>query len=412
MNLRFIFAVFCLLFIPMAASADNKITRVSDIRFGSSEQGHLRVVLALDSPVEFRHFAIEEGAPRVVLDMPRVRWSINGMTAETGDGSGSGFVSYYRFEHNTAQTSRLILNLESAAKVISAFALGPGPGQDTYRIVLDLEKINSPKTSFAAAGPVGPSMKPAQLRQTAQSGPAQVDKVEATVLQLPLIMIDPGHGGKDPGAIGKSGLQEKRVNLLAAQTLAKALEETGRYKVSLTRDDDTFIELEDRVKIARESNADLFISIHADAGKSSKTRGASVYTLSNSGAKRSKTMRKAQDWVLDFEVESQRADDINEILVDLTEHETKNQSARFAKMLIPEIEKAGWPTLDNTHRNAGFFVLLAPDVPAVLLEMGFLTNHRDEKLLSSSKHRDHLVAAIVKSIDSFFVGQQLHVAQR
>ena len=175
--------------------------------------------------------------------------------------------------------------------------------------------------------------------------------------------------------------------------------------MSLTRSTDVFIELEDRVTKARTLGADLFISLHADAGPRSETRGASVYTLSPEGEKRAETARQKNDWILDVEVASDRPEQVTQILADLVQRETKNQSARFAQALIPALAESGWPALENTHRKKGFYVLLSPDVPAVLLEMGFITNEQDAAMLVSESKRKRLVEGVAHAIDTFFETQ-------
>ncbi len=398
---RILSVAICMLFFCVSGIAEARTTRVSDVRFGL-EGDETRVVIDSDSPVDYRFFVLPNGTPRIVVEMARVRWSINGLTSEAGNGDGDGLVAHYRYEHNSPTTSRLILDLSAPAKVLGSYAMKPNHERSSHRIILDLRQVN--EAEFRATPTPVPD---AELVMISQS-----DSLIRSAKRKPVIVIDAGHGGKDPGAIGVKGTFEKDVTLASALALRDALLRTGRYEVSMTRADDTFIELEDRVDRAREFHADLFISLHADAGSKPHTRGASVYTLSPSGEKRSQALRKSHDWVLDVERDTARSTEVNDILVSLIERETKNQSARFANMLIPEIERADWPTLDNTHRNAGFFVLLAPDVPAVLVEMGFLTNAKDEALLTSPRHRKHIIQAIVRATDSFFEDKELYVAQR
>src|SRR5262249_13390429 len=142
-----------------------------------------------------------------------------------------------------------------------------------------------------------------------------------------------------------------------------------------------------------------------DAGPKAETRGASVYTLSPEGEKRIEGAKQKNDWILDVEVASDRPEQVTAILADLVQRETKNQSARIAQTLAPQLAEAGWPLLDNTHRKRGFYVLLSPDVPAVLLEMGFMTNAQDTSMLLSETKRRKLVEGITHAIDTFFDGQ-------
>jgi N-acetylmuramoyl-L-alanine amidase len=207
-------------------------------------------------------------------------------------------------------------------------------------------------------------------------------------------------------------VREKDIVLDAAKALRDELLASKRYDVALTRSTDVFIELEDRVTKARNLGADLFIALHADAGSKPATSGASVYTLSPEGEKRVDGARKQNDWILDVEVDSTRPEVVNQILADLVQRETKNQSARFAQMLAVSIGEHGWPTLQNTHRKKGLYVLLSPDVPAALLEMGFITNENDTAAMTSETERKKLVLGVAHAIDQFFDSQTRMVAAR
>jgi N-acetylmuramoyl-L-alanine amidase len=222
------------------------------------------------------------------------------------------------------------------------------------------------------------------------------------------IVIDAGHGGRDPGAVGVTGVREKDVVLDAALKLRQALESRGNYTVALTRDADRFIPLEGRVRFARAQNADLFISVHADANHNREAAGASVYTLSESGAERAQGLMASQNWDLDLG-DAPRQGVTHDILVDLAQRETTNRSAQFAQVVIPRLGQVA-PLLRNTHRNAGLFVLLAPDVPAVLIETGFLSNVADERRLSDPRARESMAGAMAGAIDAYFATPQLYAA--
>ena len=218
----------------------------------------------------------------------------------------------------------------------------------------------------------------------------------------PLIVIDPGHGGKDPGAVGQKGLLEKTVTTAAANELKRLLERTGRYDVLLTRAGDSFVDHDDRVRIAREKRADLFISIHADSTGSSSTRGASVYTLAARARNRSKRIVTGQNWIMDVDL-AEQSDSVGDILVDLAQRSTETQSEAFADILLENLQ-GKTALVGNSHRRAGYYVLLAPDVPAILLELGFLSNIQDEKLLKTTAHRQKLMKAVRRSVDEYFLG--------
>jgi len=377
-----------------AAVADPPVGRVLSVRVGG-EGGATRVVVESDTALKYHVFLLAAGTQRVVIDLPRVRWSINGLTAESGSGKGSGVVAGYRYAQNTATTSRLVLDLAKPALVSREFVLAPKTKDEHHRIVLDLDTVTAAAFAEAATGD--------------NAGPKSVAQ---QVARKPLIVIDPGHGGKDPGASSKAGLREKDITLAVAIALRDELLLSKRYDVALTRSTDVFIELEDRVTKARNLGADLFIALHADAGPKPATSGASVYTLSPEGEKRVDAARQKNDWILDVEVDSSRPEEVNQILADLVQRETKNQSARFAQILAPALAEQGWPVLQNTHRKKGFYVLLSPDVPAALLEMGFMTNEADVTSLTSEKKRKKLVEGVTHAIDQFFDSQTRMLASK
>ena len=212
------------------------------------------------------------------------------------------------------------------------------------------------------------------------------------------MVIDAGHGGHDPGALGGKS-HEKDVTLAAARALKARLERTGRFKVVMTRDSDVYIPLETRVKIARSANADLFISLHADSGGDPKVRGATVYTLSDHGVDRA-THSVFSGGFIDVQLPGKDLS-VKQILLDLTQRTTRNRSGAFAETLLEHISNRT-TLLRRSHRDAGYMVLLAPDVPAVLLEMGFITNPDDESALNDKDRRDQLMDAVAESIESYF----------
>jgi len=211
-------------------------------------------------------------------------------------------------------------------------------------------------------------------------------------VRKPVIVIDPGHGGTDPGAVGIKGTLEKTITTQAANELATRIRKSGRYTVILTRTGDNYVDHDNRLRIARSGQADLFISIHADSAGNKAARGASVYTLADRAKGRSKRIVNNQNWILDVDL-SEQTDPVGDILVDLAQRKTKSQSDAFAEILLREL-KGRTALVGNSHRRAGYYVLLAPDVPAVLLELGFLSNVEDEKLLKTANHRTKLLVAV------------------
>jgi N-acetylmuramoyl-L-alanine amidase len=220
-------------------------------------------------------------------------------------------------------------------------------------------------------------------------------------------VIDAGHGGQDPGARGALG-HEKDVNLAAARALRARLERTGRYKVVMTRDADVYVPLQSRVRIAQRAGADLFISLHSDSGPDPSLSGASVYTLSDKATRRSSQFVSKDDWFMKASLTGDRG--VSDILLDLTQRATRNRSAAFAQMVLANIEGQA-PLLRRSHRDAGFMVLLAPDVPAVLLEMGFITNAADERLHTDPARRSALMNSVGDAIDDYF-GEAAKLAAR
>lgn len=219
-----------------------------------------------------------------------------------------------------------------------------------------------------------------------------------------IVVIDPGHGGVDPGTHGKSGVLEKDVVLKFGKELAQRLRDTGRYEVHMTRDKDVFIPLRERVAISRRHKADLFISVHADSISKSSVSGMSVYTLSETASdKEAAALARKENLSdavagIDFRGESP---EVAGILIDLAQRETKNYSSRFAKSVVDHA-RGTTPVLDRTHRFAGFAVLKAPDVPSVLIELGFLTNRSDERNLTSPAWRTKVSSTFVKAVDRYF----------
>jgi N-acetylmuramoyl-L-alanine amidase len=225
---------------------------------------------------------------------------------------------------------------------------------------------------------------------------------------VPVIVLDAGHGGKDPGAVGVNGAMEKDITLQMAKELKRLLETGGRYRVILTREEDKLLALRQRMDVARTAAADLFISLHADHIEETSLRGASVYTLSENAsdaeAAKLAARENKEDLITGVDLSSQSIM-VTSILIDLAQRETKNLSARFASMLSEELADHTH-VLRNSHRFAGFVVLKAPDVPSVLLELGYLSNEKDEAALGSKRHRRVLGNAIRDAIDRYFEWQQ------
>jgi N-acetylmuramoyl-L-alanine amidase len=341
----------------------------------SASGGQVRVLLSLDQPVTPRAFFLQS-PDRFVIDLPQTRLA---MPISGQEALGSGLVTRYRWGVRPEGSARLVLDLAAPAALSRQSMAGRG---------------QNPELSFdlAAIGPIAAQVRPQET--AGRNGPRRV------------VVIDAGHGGQDPGAIGTTGVREKDVVLDAALLLRQALEARGNYRVALTRDADRFVPLPDRVRFARAQNADLFISLHADSHANPASCGASVYTLSERGADRAQTVMASQNWDLDLG-DAPRRGVVGDILVDLAQRETTNRSGQFAETVIGRLGQVS-PLLRNTHRNAGFFVLLAPDVPAVLIETGFLSNAADERRLASSRERASIAEAIAGAVDAHFAAPLLY----
>ncbi len=219
-----------------------------------------------------------------------------------------------------------------------------------------------------------------------------------------VIALDPGHGGIDPGTIGASGTLEKNLTLDVAREIKRTLEATQRYRVVLTREDDTFIRLRDRIQVARAAAAELFVSLHADALGDAKFRGATVYTLSDKAsdaeAEALAQRENKADLIAGIDL-TDEAPEVTGILIDLAQRETMNLSARLAGYLVQEMAHET-QLLRRSHRFAGFAVLKAPDVPSTLIELGYLSNRQDETMLNQPAYRRRLANAMLHAIDRFF----------
>lgn len=410
-----------------ARAAEPNLPEVTAVRFAGAGEV-TRIIVETDRPVKASSgFVLEEGSHGLLISLPSLYWNIDGVPRSSGLGEGFGLVSGFRYGYARPDAARLVLDLSGPVKVIREISLPPAGGEPSWRYTLDImpgdadsfaRQAARDRTRLASISPVAEvPVLPERTTGIAQPGAAPPDLSGFSAITGPIIgkrhviVIDPGHGGRDPGAVTKSGLMEKDVNLKTALALKALLSQNPLFDVRLTRETDVFIELEDRVKLARDWGAELFISIHADAAKDSSARGGSVYTLSERGAKRSKRLVESQNWVLPLGADEETSEEVVDILSDFLERETKTNSETFATLLIGEMGKAG-PMLRNSHRNAGFVVLFAPDVPAVLVELGFLTNPSDERRLASSEGRQRSAAAIGKAITAYFMAQDARYADR
>jgi N-acetylmuramoyl-L-alanine amidase len=317
------------------------------------------------------------------------------------DGLGKekrGLVTAYRYGLFAPGKSRIVIDVSGPFLIAKAFVLEPRDDQPA-RLVIDL--VPTDEKTFQA------KLKESKPPQPASEGAAVIPQAPPRAPDAkPVVVLDPGHGGIDPGT-NPNGVPEKEVVLAFAKVLKTKLAATGRYEVYLTREDDTFVPLRERVEFAQKKGAGLFLSIHADyfPNQAEKTTGATVYTLSEQAsddeAKELAAKENFSDALAGIELPNDSDEVVANILIDLAQRETQNRSTLFARSIVGEL--ASRSALHTRRlRSAGFRVLKAPDVPSVLLELGFLSNPDDEKRLTSEAWRDRIADGVVGSIDGYF----------
>ena len=373
------------------ASAAGAQPVVGDLRLGQ-HGNHTRLVLNLSDKVDFEVFTLADPY-RIVIDFPEVAWRLDPAATQ----GSVGLVKGFRFGLFKPGRSRMVIDLAAPAALMNKFLLPP-EGQRRYRLVLDLAPIDRNKYLATAGWPEAAKEEAAVVEPVVEMAakPASSKRV---------VVIDAGHGGVDPGATGVDGTFEKDLVLAVAKTLRDALEASGKYVVVMTRDSDIFLSLKARVAVARRAKADLFVSLHADSAPGSESvRGASVYTLSEKASdKEAEALARSEnqaDIIAGVDL-SKEGDIVTSILIDLAQRETKNNAAKFAQVLIPELHRAGEVT-QKSHRFAGFRVLKAPDVPSVLIELGYLSNRQDESVMTTSRWRKRMAQSIARAVDGYF----------
>ncbi|MBO6825000.1 MAG: N-acetylmuramoyl-L-alanine amidase [Sneathiella sp.] len=364
-------------------------TEVEAVRMGIHPDKTRFVVELADKP-EYRIFYLQN-PNRIVIDMQELNWD----KANTKNRK-RGFISNYRYGLFRQGTSRIVLDLKQPVKILRQVILPPAEGKP-YRFFIDI----APTSTAEFAGLVVESRK----QQVANRKPITISPDVKNTKKRWTVVVDAGHGGIDPGAIGQSGVYEKQLTLQVALKLRDILKKNPDYKVVMTRDDDTFLSLRERVQVARKSKGDLFVSVHADSIGRSDIRGSTVYTLSENASDKEADalahMNNKSDVIAGVDLEEQD-DTVQGILIDLAQRETMNFSVKFAKLLLPEISRSGMKVGSRSHRFAGFRVLKAPDVPSVLVELGYLSNRSDEKILKSKSGQRKLAQSISNAIDKYF----------
>jgi len=409
-----------------AESAPSRVTVLAVKVVNAGETS--RVSLDLSRAVDYRLFMLAD-PPRLVIDLPPAVW-----TQQPEPVDAEGVVSRYRYGTFNDSTARMVLELSGPARVREA-RFNPMPRSNGRQLELQIESLTVPRASVAGILPPPPSPPPAPPPVPAQAPapppPTAEEKIAAVTAPPPpppavtraaavapmpprarpaqpqrrVVVLDPGHGGQDPGAVGAGGAHEKTITLAMAREIRRQLQATRRYTVHLTRDRDVFLPLRGRYARARAVKADLFVSLHADSMPNPAVRGATIYTLSET-ASDAEAAALAQrenksDQIGGLSLRGEQRD-VASVLVDIIQRETQNRSAMAAASMVAALGRENLLLPQRPHRSAGFAVLKAPDVPSLLLELGYLSNRQDERQLSDPRHRRRLAAAIVRAIDAHF----------
>jgi N-acetylmuramoyl-L-alanine amidase len=382
----------------LAGAEGTREASVDAIRIGRHGEA-TRVVIDLSAPVNFSHFTLAE-PPRLAIDLPEVTWAV----PSDREATAVGLIKGFRFGRPRPGVSRIVLDIAEPFEIDRVFELPPN-GERGHRIITDLLRSSSRDLTAhgingsVALGPAAPEAAALVIGRPPERKPTPPSARRVVVL-------DPGHGGVDPGAVGRTtGIFEKDVALRMGLALRDQLETTGRYEVIMTRADDRILRLRDRLRVARESEGELFISLHADSLiQAPKISGASVYTLSERASNReaARLARKENraDILAGIDLSDQE-DVVTEILIDLAQRDANNKSLTVAGLLVEEL-RAATDMAKRARAQAGFVVLKSPDMPSVLIELGYLSNSADEKALADPAHIDRLAAAVVRAIDRHF----------
>ncbi len=368
---------------------------VMSARIGE-HQDRTRLVIELSDPVNLRAFALAN-PDRVVLDMPEVSWRLGAPPRP----SGLGPVKSYRYGQFRAGNSRMVIDLNQPVSVSDALVLPPSSGFG-YRVVIDLFPTTRPKFDAQAGWPADLKKRESDAEKLAALIAAQQAPSPGSGKKI--IVLDPGHGGLDSGTIGVNGLMEKDLALAEGLKLARALRQRG-YTVVLTRDSDSFIPLRQRVAIARANKADLFIALHADSNPDADTTGTSIYTLNDGRSDREASAlarRENQSDVIAGVDLSGENNPVAPILINLAQRDTRNKSSEFATNALRNLGQVTDLLARSPHRSASLAVLVAPDVPAVLIELGYLSNSGDAAQMNTDSWRAKVADAIADAVDAQF----------
>ncbi len=386
------------------APANQAMPVVIDARIGGHAD-RTRFVVELSDPVQFHVFTLSN-PNRLVIDMPEVLWRLKGPPVPKGEGA----VRSYRYGLFRPGNSRFVIDLNEPVRTAEPMVLPPEDGFG-YRLVLDLFPTTQTAFDTTAGWPAdlrAREQAAAEMASLAPPAPPAGSGGHATTPATgpdgKVVVIDPGHGGIDSGTIGVTGVEEKNVVLDVGKRLAADLRARG-YTVYMTRDTDVFVPLFSRDPFAHRHHADLFISLHADSNPASDVHGASIYTLSEKGSDKEAAALARKENQSDIIAGIDLSGDnysVASILIDLAQRDTMNRSSRFATRVVHDLSRATDILSPAPHRSANFVVLRSPDVPAVLIELGYLSNSRDARQMATSGWRNGVAGAIAEAVDQQF----------
>ena len=363
----------------------------------ASRDGTTRLTLTLSKAIEARAFVMER-PDRAVIDLPEVNFQLDGETGKLSGRKRDGAIASFRYGLFAPGRSRIVVDLAGPAVVEPIETMKTREG--AVLVSIPFRKVD--RDTFRKAAVAG-DPSPA-----AAKAPPKVASMTEAADTRPLIVIDAGHGGTDPGAIAATGVFEKDIVFGFAQSFAERLEQSGRYRLVMTRDRDVFVPLAERVRIAREAKADLFISIHADSiSAAPQVKGATIYTGSEKATDSESARLAERENRADAAAGTESGEgpaDVADILQELTLRETRGFSAGFAGRLMGQLS----PVMEMStkpHREAGFKVLRSPDVPSVLIELGYLSSKSDLEKLQSEEWRARVTGSMAKAVDLFFSGR-------
>jgi N-acetylmuramoyl-L-alanine amidase len=377
----------------LAAPAATSAPVMSDVRMVGDGK-RTRFVADLSAEVDLTVFSLPDPY-RIIVDLPAVRFRLPEGTGDTG----RGLITAFRYGQISPGKSRIVIDVGGPVSVDKSFVV-PATGNQPARLVIDV--VPTTRQAFLDTAKA--------WRDKERLAAAAQHERELVVPEKPpggklTVVLDPGHGGIDNGTHGATGVYEKDITLAFAKILGEKLRSTGLYDVFYTRTDDSFVALNDRVAFARAHHADLFLSIHANSFSVRSVRGTTIYTVSDQPSDKMvadvASMENQSDALAGIDVDKKDMGDVKDILFDLTQRETRNFGVVFARNLVKEL-KGSTRMFKVPHQQAAFIVLEAPDIPSAMIELGFVTNKEDEKLLLSDDWRRKTADSVADAIAGYF----------